>query len=293
VSNRFLQELDSNIQLVREAAYGVLEKIQAKRKKEVSNAYQVGDFVLVDAKGMDWKRSKLAPRFFGPFVVEKVHKADVTLRHLVVHDVKVVHMEYLKPFFLDSYEEAYKAALVDYSQEVIDRVVTWAGDPEIRSNMSFLVRFLDGEELWLPWGKDLCESEPFRRFCEGNAPLLPLLVSEREWRLSCSRLDKSAIEGIRLGTECFVDLRAWGWSWFHSLGLPDMEEKVYVVSCKFLKWESRTRTRVLVSCPLFDQEFVWKNSDVMRYGLVSTLTDSMVLVDTEFCIVFPQVLKGG
>ena len=88
----------------------------------------------------------------------------------------MVSMEHLKLFSnSDSYEEAYKAGLVDYSQHVVDRVVTWAGDPESRSKMSFLVRFLDGEEIWLAFGRDLCESDPFRRFCESNAPLLPLV----------------------------------------------------------------------------------------------------------------------
>jgi hypothetical protein len=47
---------------------------------------------------------------------------------------------------------------------------------------------------------------------------------------------------------------------------------------------------VFVSCPLFGQRFVWKNSDIMRYGMVTQLSDSMVLVDKVFCLSFPQVL---
>jgi hypothetical protein len=37
---------------------------------------------VVDAKELDWRKTKLAP-YFGPFVVEQVSKADVSIRHLV------------------------------------------------------------------------------------------------------------------------------------------------------------------------------------------------------------------
>jgi hypothetical protein len=82
-SNRFLQALDGSIRDIREAAYGVLAKVQAKRMKGIDNSYQTGDFVVVDAKELDWRKTKLAPRYFGPFVVEQVSKADVSIRHLV------------------------------------------------------------------------------------------------------------------------------------------------------------------------------------------------------------------
>jgi hypothetical protein len=103
-------------------------------------------------------------------------------------------------------------------------------------------------------------------------------------------MDKSPVEGVMLGGECLVDLRAWGWAWFNQLGLPDAERKIYVVKCEFLKWENKSKSRVLVSCPLFGQRFVWKNSDIMRYGMVTQLSDSMLLVDKVFCLSFPQVL---
>jgi hypothetical protein len=199
-SSEFLRALDGSIEDIRQAALGVLKKVQEKRLKAVSNGYQVGDFVLVDAKAMDWRKGKLAPRFFGPYLVDGKHMADVDVRHLVTGDVKRVHMEHLKPYFSDSFDDAYKAALVDHSQFVMDTIVSWSGDPETRSKMSFLVRFVDGDELWLPYGKDLCESQTFIVFCERNAPLLPLLYSEREWRSFAARMDREQIEGWNLAS---------------------------------------------------------------------------------------------
>jgi hypothetical protein len=67
---------------------------------------------------------------------------------------------------------------------------------------------------------------------------------------------------------------------------------VYVVECKYEKWGNKTKTRVVMSCPLFGQKFVWKKSDIMRYGMVRELSDSMVLVDREFAVKYPKVLGG-
>jgi hypothetical protein len=51
------------------------------------------------------------------------------------------------------------------------------------------------------------------------------------------------------------------------LGLPLKGER-FMVECAFVQWENKKKTRILVSCALFRQRFVWKNSDVMRFGMV-------------------------
>jgi hypothetical protein len=66
----------------------------------------------------------------------------------------------------------------------------------------------------------------------------------------------------------------------------EKEEEIRIVR----ELNHKSKSRVLVSCPLFGQRFVWKNSDIMRYGMVTQLSDSMVLVDKVFCLSFPQVL---
>jgi hypothetical protein len=76
-------------------------------------------------------------------------------------------------------------------------------------NEFYPVRFLDGKDLWLPYTRDLAESEPFIRFCEENSPLKPLLFTEKGWRAYAAELDKNVIEGTSLGEKCYVDLRPW------------------------------------------------------------------------------------
>jgi hypothetical protein len=212
------------------------------------------------------------------------------LRHMVTEDVRVVHMEHVKPYFSDSLD-AYSAALVDQSQYVVDSLLAWQCDPERRSTMSFLVRFLDGDEIWLPYSKDLAESGPFTFYCRANAPLMPLLHTEKAWWVIAAARNKETISVVNPGTHCWVDLRAWGAIWFRDLDLPAAEKIIYVVFCKYLKWDNEKKTHILMSCPLFRQLFVWKNTDIEQYGLVTLLGEGMQAVDEDFVGRYPQVMR--
>jgi ribosomal protein L21E len=59
---------------VRDAAFGVLARMQ-ERLKKVLNSYPVGDLVLVDAEEMNMRKGKLLPRYYGPWTVVAVYKA--------------------------------------------------------------------------------------------------------------------------------------------------------------------------------------------------------------------------
>jgi hypothetical protein len=239
-ANSFLRALDDNLKTIREAAWGVIEKLRANRVKEAKNTYKIGDMVLLNAKTMGLKAAKLFPNFLGPYLVKGVNKADVELQHIVTHDMKTVHMEHLKPFFSDSFEDAYNAALVDSQQYVIDRILAWRGDPERRSGMSFLVKFLDGDEVWLPYRKDLWEASQFVAFCEKHAPLMPLLRTEGEWKKLCAQENRKMIETVAVGKVCYVDIRAWGHGWYASIGLPESDFVSYVVKCVYEGWGERS-----------------------------------------------------
>ncbi len=260
--------------------------------KESSGTYQVGDRVLLNARSMGLKVSKLAPTFLGPYVVTGVHKADITMSHVVTGDTKVVHMEHLKPFFAACPEDGYRAALVDYDQYVLQGVLAWKGDPEKRSGMEFLVLFEDGECVWLPYSKDLSGSAQFQAYCEANAPLKPLMFSLDGWVKWCASENRKSIGLVHPGLVCYVDLRAWGSDWYASCKLPEAFLTVYVVSCEYTAWENPGKSRIGLYCRLFKQRFVWKNSDIVRYGLITSLSGDMVLVDEGFAEKFPSVLRG-
>jgi hypothetical protein len=65
----------------------------------------------------------------------------------------------------------------------------------------------------------------------------------------------------------------------------------YVVFCKYLKWDNEKKTRILISCPLFRQSFVWKNTDIEQYGRMTLLGEGMQAVDEDFVGRYPQVMR--
>jgi hypothetical protein len=159
--------------------------------------------------------------------------------------------------------------------------------------MTFRVKFMDGDKIWLPYRKDLHESVPFQTFVKSRAALTPLCYDEKGWRQRARGLNAQEILLVRPKSSCFVDLRAWGAGWYKSLGLPDTDQLDYVVLCSYLCWENKARTRIQVSCPIFKQKFVWKNTDVMCFGSVSSMAEGMVLVDEVFCDTHPAVLRAN
>lgn len=155
--------------------------------------------------------------------------------------------------------------------------------------MSFLVKFVDEDEVWLPYSKDLCETQQFMQFCEKWSPLLPLCFSVREWKEFCKREDSRPITILTPGMKCYVDVRAWGVEWFISLDLPDWKTMIYVVECRVIRFDNRSKTKIVMTSKIFNQTFTWKNSDVLRYGNYLHLVIGMTLIDDAFIKRFPQL----
>ena len=247
--------------------------------------------ILLDEVRMGNRRDKLSSRFSGPYTIQYVYKADLTCKHIVTGKVKTVHMDTVKPFFGDS-ATAFKAAMTDNDQFVIREIKAYKGDPELRSNMHFEVLFEDGDCVWIPYNQDLVSSEPFENFCRFHPELMPLLYTVAEWKKQRSQINARGIRDVRPGQKCYVDLRAWGWDYYESIGLPDMVRKTYVVLCKYVKWTNSKKTKIDVRCELFGQFFEWTSVDVQAYGLKMDLEDMMILVDEDFSRDYPKLLEG-
>jgi hypothetical protein len=128
----------------------------------------------------------------------------------------------------------------------------------------------------------------FEKFCRQERPLLPLLYTVAVWK----RIRKESyaqVIGVVPGDTCYVDLRAWGSSYFQSLMLP-MTKLQYVVVCIYLRWEGKSKRRIVLECPLFKNTFAWDSFSVYAYGSQLLLTDKMILVDAGLCEEYPGIL---
>jgi hypothetical protein len=291
-TSQYMKALNDNLKIIREEARVITEREQEKRLVNGAgeNSYQKGDLVFRRVEKMVDRTSKLQPQHLGPYEVVSVNKSDVQCRHLVTAAIGTYHMERLKPCFASSREDAYEAAMVDYNQFVVKKILSYSGDPEVRSTMQFVVEFEDGSVVSLPYVKDLFETVQFEEFVRQEKPLTPLLYTLVVWKRMLKESYNKVI-GVQPGDCCFVDLRAWGSDYFQGLLLPAGFR--YVVGCTYIRWEGKGRRRIVLRCLLLcKSDFAWDAFTVYAYGMQFVLTDIMVLVDKKFCEKYPAVLHG-
>jgi hypothetical protein len=198
-------------------------------------------------------------------------------------------MEHLKPFF-GTTDDAYRAAMTDDDQHMIHNISNYKGDPELRSGMEFKVLFADGDDIWLPYNQDLASSAPFVQFCQSRTELKCLLYTVEEWKKIRKETNAGGICGVQPGDTCFVNLRAWGWSYVENIGLPNILNAIYVVPCRYIKWIGSKKCKIEVKCELFGQLFDWTAVDVNAYGKCLSFTEKMTLVDEALCHEYPKLL---
>lgn len=299
-SNKFLNELNSNIKMIRDVANEIQQKIQENRLKENTgrdsileelNTYKIGDYVFVNNKTMNMKKFKLNANFNGPYLIRNIHKADITIEHIVTKEKKIVHMEHLKPAFFQNYEEAYRAALPDYDQYGIKTIITYKGDPKKRTTIEMYVEFRDGDKRWIKYSRDISSTIQFEDFCKKESTLISLLYTEAEWKEKTKLMNSQPIKNVKPNDVCFVDLRSWGWDYYENLKLPNYLTTKYLVKCIYGTYSNKNNSRIILECKLFNQTFLWRNSDIQLYGSITELSNEMVEVTKEFCNEFPLVLK--
>jgi uncharacterized ubiquitin-like protein YukD len=284
----FLKQLNANLARIREVSAEFQLKLAQERtaaNPDIQTTYKPGDFVLYHHPQ---RVSKLQPLYRGPFEVIAQVKNDVEVRNLIRGNVMKLHVSRLK-IFHGNKEEALKMAQLDNDEYEIDKFLAYKGDPLHRKRMDFLIRFCDGAELWLPWSLDLFQTVQYETFCRANPELRPLLYPAKKAQENIARLQQSVISEVHPGVIVYVDLRSYGADWYDQLTLPDKYLVKYVVEYKYLNFvESNTRIRCF--CKVFNEHFVVDRDFVQRYGMVFDLPPAAVLIDTDFCSKYPEIM---
>jgi hypothetical protein len=187
-------------------------------KEPSQNQYQPGDLVLFRLPRDKLLPHKLHPTFLGPYEVLYHDKNDVTVRHLASNKTSVLFVSNLKAFF-GSREEARKLASIDADQYLVSAVTANRGDSSERASMYFHVEYADGDKLWVPWSRDLQNTEAYHDFCSSVPALQPLVFTGDMAKKWTSSVKKSPITSVTSGCETLIDLRAFGYDWYSSLKL--------------------------------------------------------------------------
>ncbi len=208
-------------------------------------------------------------------------------RHLSLGAVKTFYVERLK-LFRGSREDALRLASSDANQYEVDRFLAFRGDPLTRTTVHFLVRFGDGEELWLPWSLDLFNTVQYEEYCSGIPCLRPLVHSAKESLAWCARLRKTDITAISPETVVFLDLRAFGAHWYQTLPLPDLHTHTYCVEAVYARWV-RGKRLVELRVPLFDLLKEVDHVFVALYGSATSLPTGATLLNPLLVAKYPEV----
>ena len=290
-----LSALNDQLAKLREASKAYQQKLANERASEGvhpdrQNRYQPGDFVLFD-KGAK-VHPKMSHRYMGPFTVKHQYKNDVDCQHLATGQMVRVSVSDVKLFPGDR-DTAYKMALRDHEQHVIDKILYYKGDRDVRSTMTFTVRFQDGDVREVPYSKDLFDSIPYAEFCSSKRYLYHLIYSTEGAKKYVSDIRKQPITQFQPGDLAYVDLRIYGDVWYDELDLPDSHLLTYVAPIQFTHWYHKSSKRVLsVKDLLTLRTYRYDNYLVHCFVHSEVNTSNMVLVDEDFARQFPQVRES-
>ena len=248
--SKFLRKLNADLDLVWSLSRQHQDSIIAKRvpdmQEELQNKYQPGDYVLHLESDV---RVKLDADYSGPWSVIQQTKNTVECRHVSQGNIRSFHVSRLKPFF-GTDEQAYDMATRDGDQFVIKAILAYRGDPDTRTTLEFQIEFADGDVRWLPWNRDIYDSQPYEAYCHLHKHLFPLLFTVERAKAEVKALSKQPMDGYVVGEEIFVNLRSFGEQWYQRLSLPDVLTIVYVVRY-VIKSISKDRKVITIRSEIF------------------------------------------
>ncbi len=275
-SHKFIQLLATNLRTVRDLSAKYQAKIKAKRVADQpvtsANRYQPGDFVTLTLD--KWHRKdKLTTRNAGPYevVLHPLDSNHVDVRNLIHDSITAFDVKDLKPYFAESREAAKKSAEYDEEQHAVYKILSHRGNPETRTTMEFLVKFVDTTEVWLTYTKDVTDTVAFESYCSELPQLRPLLMSDELAKKLKRTLLKEDITLVSPKTCVYVDIREWGpGHWYSTLNhLPDKDRVTYVLQCVYGDFCGSAKTphrKINAYFPTIDVTYSVDNWFVSTYG---------------------------
>jgi hypothetical protein len=247
-NNALLTLLNDSIAAASEVLTEHINKIDDKRSKNnVSQAYQPGDYVMLK---LNKKKPKLQPPLSGPYKVIKHESNNVLVRHPCKNEDQLLHCENLYIFY-GSKEQAIEASLRDDNQYFIDSILDYRGDPaRNRTDMTFLVQFMDESQSWVPNTPDINKTEAFETYCAQHRELLVLLQLKANQSKYYASLNAQPLRHTLQNTDAFINLRSWGHEWYDQQNLKHL---MHLVPCRILKITRRENKPVFaIETPLFN-----------------------------------------
>ncbi len=209
----------------------------------------------------------------------------VSVRDLITDAVSTFHCTRVK-LFVGTSAEAKEAALRDADQYYLESFLAYKGNPEVRSTIIFYIKFADGCLHWMPWSKDLYDTEQYELYCLSKPELSPLTVMLKESLILKKLTNNTPIVAVEPGTYVYMDLRALGAGLYEFLNLPDFDFALYVVILEYTSWQNAGHTRV--NCIIPSLDIRWNGRSAVSHSFVKwwgssvEVSNNMILINNEF-----------
>ena len=299
VTQKWLKDLNKDLRHIRSVSLDHQSKIAAERTAttppEKQNVYQPGDLVLLETNPCVPRATKLTPLNLGPFEVVHQKSNDVCCRNLATDVERHIHVSQLKMFY-GTKDQGKEMAMLDADRFQVRQILAWRGTVKERACMWFYVEFADGEKKWLPWSRDLDDSQPYGDYMLSEHPLYLLRFKAAVAPRERVALNKQDITEIKPGDNIFVDLRRWGECWYDQLNLPDSYTYRHVVPAVYTRWDvdrrgNSTYKRIKLRVELFGEDLIFDHYDVMCWGRrTKFVPEEMLLVDASLVSEYPSIL---
>ena len=196
---------------------------ERKKRDGPIQRYIEGDLLLFNRRESpgDMLPTKLSPSYLGPYRVIRQTKNDIECTHIVTHEIRVLHVDRVKPFF-GTDEDAYKIGKLDRNQYEIININYFTGNPHIRTSLLFSVTFEGNDTIMLPYTLDLAQSAPFSAYVDSNILLFPLRTTAVVFQRYLVQRNKLPITTLIIGQEVYLHMRFYDertLSWYDKLGL--------------------------------------------------------------------------
>ena len=284
----WLTSLNDNLKALREITDKFQQELIAERKAgnapaESRNEYQPGDLVLYNSLHDDKARrsAKLDSRYKGPYEMLRQVKDEVEGRHLALGSIKLLLVERLK-IFVGSKDDAFKLAMEDADQFLVDRITAWKGNPALRTEMEFEVVFSDGDVVWKRWDQDLATTVQFEDYCRQHPELQLLLYPVRRTAAEAKTLRDQQITLVQPGDIVFVDIRSFQYDLYDDFHIDDKYHMRYVVRLEYTWWAGRNRRSIDGVVAVFQTTYQFDNLMVFQVGFRKEWEPNMIEVTQGF-----------
>jgi hypothetical protein len=302
-----LKRLNDNLTLLRRSSSeyqtSLVKQRKSSEKESEHNRFQPGDFVMFDSGSK--VNPKLASRNKGPYKVIVHRKNDVQIRDLVTDAVRTYSVHDLEPFY-GTLDQAVDAARHDDAQHVMTRVISYNGNCNRRTEMSFVCEFADGDITERIWTPDI-ECTAYYDFCESKPYLKHLCLPAAMATKHIAAVNKLPITTVQPGDCVYVDIRFLGDRWYESLDMPSWQTSSYVLKVRYTHWfhavkprakSNRTPSTVpkqnVISCEIdLDPNITYHltHYQVKCWGEQKIFNaDTMILVDRDIVSLYPSIL---